>query len=218
MFRLPSRITVLTVSAAVTLSVALAAFAYLGSFIRHIGDDWCTAAVINKDGLLQAQWKWYVGWTGRFSFTLASGIAHLSGPRAAPFIPALMLALWLVAACWAAYQVAVTARWPRPLLSSPLAAEFVVFVTLNTAHNVVQSFYWQTGALTYVAPLILLTFYVGLVVYGVRRRPAAPPPRLFYPSRHALPASSIRQPFGSPSSAPARGVLSNSAERREGLP
>lgn len=170
MFRLSPRDTFLTVAAAVTLSVALLAFAFLGSFVRYMGDDWCTAAVINKNGLLLSQWKWYLGWTGRYSFSLASGIAHLPGPQAAPFIPALMLGLWLVAASWAAYQVALQARWPRPMFASLLAAEFVVFVTLNTAHNIVQSFYWQTGVLTYVAPLILLTFYFGLVVYGTRRR------------------------------------------------
>ncbi|MFL6255972.1 MAG: DUF6056 family protein [Pyrinomonadaceae bacterium] len=159
---------------AVTLSAALLAFAFLGSFVRYMGDDWCTAAVINKHGLWGAQWRWYVGWTGRYSFSLASGIAHLPGPRAASLIPALMLMLWLVAAFWAAYQIALAARWPRPLVASLLAAEFVVFVTLNTAHNIVQSFYWQTGVLTYVAPLILLTFYVGLVVHRARVQSVGP--------------------------------------------
>ena len=171
MTRLPSRLNALAVALAVTLLAPLLAFAFLGLFVRYMGDDWCFAAVINRVGLLEAQRRWYVGWSGRFSFTLASGIAHLCGPRVAPLLPAFMLALWLAAASWAAYQIALAARWPRPLLASLLAAELVVFATLDTAHNIVQSFYWQTGALTYVAPLILLTFYVGVVVYGVRRRP-----------------------------------------------
>ncbi|MET0645246.1 MAG: DUF6056 family protein [Pyrinomonadaceae bacterium] len=155
----------------ITLFVPLLAFAFLGLFVRYMGDDWCFAAVVNRVGLLEAQRSWYIGWSGRFSFTLASGIAHLFGLRVAPLLPAFMLALWLAAASWATYQIALAARWPRPLLASLLAAELVVFATLNTAHNIVQSFYWQTGALTYLAPLILLTFYVGVVVYGVRRRP-----------------------------------------------
>ena len=170
MSRPSSRFNVLAAVLAAALFIPLLAFAYLGHFTRYMGDDWCTAAVINKVGLLKAQWGWYVGWTGRFSFTLVSGIAHLPGPRVAPLVPALLLALWLAAASWASYQVALTARWPSPLLASLAAAELLVFATLNTAHNIVQSFYWQTGALTYVAPLILLTLYVGVVVYGARRR------------------------------------------------
>src|ERR1044071_1955217 len=100
MTRLSSRFNLLAAALTVTLLVPLLAFTYLGHFIRYMGDDWCTAAVINRAGLLGAQWSWYVGWTGRFSFSLASGIAPLPGPRAAPFVPALMLALWLAAACW----------------------------------------------------------------------------------------------------------------------
>jgi hypothetical protein len=170
MTRPPFRFNLLAAVSAASLLIPLLAFAFLGHFIRYMGDDWCTAAVINRVGLLKAQWGWYVGWTGRFSFTLASGIAHLPGLRVAPLVPALMLALWLAAASWTFYQLAVTARWPSPLLTSLAAAELVVFATLNTAHNIVQSFYWQTGALTYIAPLILLTLYVGVAVDGVRRR------------------------------------------------
>lgn len=182
MSRLSFRFNFLTAVLVTALFIPLLAFAFLGHFIRYMGDDWCTAAVINKVGLLKAQWSWYVGWTGRFSFTLVSGIAHLPGPQVAPLVPALMLTLWLAATSWASYQIALWARWPSPLLASLAAAELIVFATLNTAHNIVQSFYWQTGALTYVAPLILLTLYVGVIVYGARRR---------FEGRSAAPASAL---------------------------
>lgn len=170
MTRLTARLGALAAVSAITLFIALLAFAILGLFIRYMGDDWCTAVTIDKVGLLEAQRRWYFGWTGRFSFSLAIGVAHLLGPGVAPFLPALMLALWLLAASWTAHQLALAIRWPHPFLASLLAAEFVVFAALNTTHNIVQSFYWQTGVLTYVAPLMLLTVYVGLVVYMARRR------------------------------------------------
>ncbi len=45
-----------------------------------------------------------------------------------------------------------------PLLYPLLLAELVVFATVNGAHDIAQSLYWQAGLLTYIAPL---TFAAG---------------------------------------------------------
>lgn len=156
--------------AVAALSAALLAHAYLGFYTRYFGDDYCTARVLRDVGFLESQRYWYAGWTGRFSFTFAVTFAELIGPAVAQVLPALSLALWVAAGTWAVYQIA-EGRWRHPVRDSLLLAELVVFATLNHIPNIAQSLYWQTGSLTYVAPLILLALFAGLVVRASRRAP-----------------------------------------------
>jgi len=71
----------------VSFSAALLAYAGLGYFTRYMADDYCTANAIAAKGFVSAQRDWYVGWTGRFSFTFAVSVAGLMGPAAVPFCP-----------------------------------------------------------------------------------------------------------------------------------
>jgi uncharacterized protein DUF6056 len=91
------------------------------------------------------------------------------GPVTPRFIPGLLVTLWFVGTVWASYQLHSLARkvsWA----SVVLYAGFIIVATLEAAPNVAQSLYWQTGALTYVAPLVLLSFYVGVIGAAVRER------------------------------------------------
>src|SRR6266511_290193 len=131
---------------------ALLAHAYVGLFTRYWYDDFCTAAILRDRGFLDFQRFWYVTWSGRFSFHLFVSLAELIGPRTVSFLTALALTLWLAAATWAIHQIFLTIRFPCP-------------------PDVVQSLYWQTGMLTYLAPLILLTMYIGGFLLVLRKQP-----------------------------------------------
>jgi hypothetical protein len=137
--------------------LALIAYAYLGSYSRYMADDYSALRPIQSHGFLGAQMKWYQAWTGRFSYTFLNSLAALLGPSMPRFTPALLLTFWFAAAVWAACQVTICRR--RVLL----VAGFIIFATLGTAPNVSQSLYWQSAALTHVAPFIPLSLYVGLV-------------------------------------------------------
>ncbi len=154
----------------VLLLGALLAFVYLGHFTRYMADDYCTAAYANSAGFYKPQIESYRDWTGRFSFSFLLAVAELIGPSIVPFLPLFALTCWLAASVWSIYQIATVAQWPRAFLVSAILAELIIFATLNSAHHIVQSFYWQTGLLTYTAPLIFMTLYVGVVVYGAKRR------------------------------------------------
>ena len=158
----------------ITLFLPLLALAYIGLFTRYMADDYCTAWAVNKLGFINSQAFLYRGWTGRFSFSFLVGVAELWGPTLVPLLPLTALACWLTAMTWAVYQLASVVPWPRPLFTSLVAAELIIFATLRTAHHIVQSLYWQSGMLTYIPPLILLTIYVGLVSRALRFRK---PPR-----------------------------------------
>jgi hypothetical protein len=134
-----------------------------------MADDYAALRPIQSHGFLGAQIRWYQAWTGRFSYTFINSLAALLGPAMPRFVPGLLLTLWFAAAVWATYQMyslSGSTSWPRVVLFP----SFIIFATLETAPNVSQSLYWQSAALTHVAPFIPLTLYVGLVSQGVRQR------------------------------------------------
>jgi hypothetical protein len=147
--------------------LALMAHAYLGSFSRYMADDYTISTMARARGLFGAQVYWYLGWTGRFSFTFVASLLGLIGPATTRFVPALLLIVWIAATAWAISQIHSSSgrtSWTKAVLFAGL----VIFATLETAPNLVQSLYWQTGALTYIAPLVLLSLYVGIVIRFIR--------------------------------------------------
>ena len=162
----------------ILLTVALLAHAYVGLFTRYMADDYCTAAAVHTDGFLSSQKSLYLGWSGRFSFNFAIGLIALLGHKIVPFLPALALGLMLVALTWTISQFGSNFLWRRPLLTSFLLAELIIFVTVSDNRGgVYEALYWQTGMLTYWVPLILMVAYVGFVkrvdASTSRIRPAA---------------------------------------------
>jgi len=143
-------------TAALLLGAPLLAHAYVGLFTRYMADDYCTAAILRQAGLLGMQRALYVGWSGRFSFTLVVGLVETLGAGVAAYLPALMLAAWVAALTWAAAQFGLS-RTAALLLS-----ELIIFVTLDdNTGGVHEALYWQTGSLTYVLPLVILTLVAG---------------------------------------------------------
>jgi hypothetical protein len=134
-----------------------------------MADDFSAPGVLSRHGFFEAQIASYRGWTGRFSFTFVSDLVALMGPLTPRFVPAVLLTLWFVAMLWA---IAGIESIGDRLFSGKvvLFAGFVIFATVEAAPNVSQSLYWQTTALVYIAPLILLSLYTGLAVRGGGKR------------------------------------------------
>jgi hypothetical protein len=134
-----------------------------------MADDYAAIRPVRTHGFLGAQISWYLAWTGRFSYTFLYSLLALLGPATPRLMPGLLLTLWFAAAVWAIYQIQPLSGgifWPRIVVF----AGFIIFATLETAPNVSQSLYWQTAALTHVAPFIPLSLIVGLVSRGVNNR------------------------------------------------
>jgi len=142
----------------------LLAYAYIGLFIRLIYDDYCTASSLQTHGFWGAQKYWYTTWSGRFAFTLAITVAHLIGPKVVPYLPAFALSLWLSVMMRTVLQLQWIVPWPHPIISSFFIAELVIVATLMNTPVIFESFYWETGMLTYIAPLIIMTAYVGILL------------------------------------------------------
>jgi hypothetical protein len=163
-----------TYALAALLGLSLAAHAYVGFYTRYMADDYCTAGTVMTAGLLSTQRHFYVAWSGRFSFTLTVSLFEMLGTGVVPYLPLAALACWLAATTWAVYEFFSPSLGRRPLLISFLLAELIVCATVNDNRGgVYEALYWQTGMLTYLAPLILLTALAGF--YGrALRRPGRP--------------------------------------------
>lgn len=154
-------------------AIPLAGYAYLGSFMRYSGDDYCYAAVLAQNGFWKAQWVSYLvqpPYSGnRFALTLFSEIAGLFNPVASGALPVLAILLWLAAMALTLHQLArlfrVSVSWPFTLLLS----EFLVFFTFFQAPDLSQVLFWRSGMLPYLAPLVADTFLAALLLYQPQR-------------------------------------------------
>lgn len=163
------------------LLLPLLVYGAVGFFTRYAADDYCTAGILRTEGLLGAQTWWYFGFSPRYAFSFAVSAVELLGLAIVPLLPTLAMLLWLLVLTWALSRF--RHLFPR-FGSMPvclLVAALVVFAVLSTTPDIAQSLYWQTGMLTYLFPLMLLTLYAGWVATQVTRAVHGggdPPPSL----------------------------------------
>lgn len=157
-----------TIGISVPLAFCLAVLAYAGSFTRYIVDDYCTAAAMYRYGFLGAQSWWYFRWSGRFSFTFLVSAIELVGIGIVPYLPALTMVGLAGTLTWMFWELSKLGELPYPRGAAIVLAILILFGTLHGAPDLFESFYWQTGLVTYAVPLILLAAYLGLGIFHVK--------------------------------------------------
>ncbi|HEX8968046.1 MAG TPA: DUF6056 family protein [Chloroflexota bacterium] len=150
------------------LAAVLAAYGLRGWFARYTADDYCTAGIERAAGFVAAQVYWYQSWSGRFSYYAVVSLVEFAGTGVVQILPAMALIGFVVAGAWAVLPVARAQGWPEPRLASALLGGAIVLACLQGAPNLEQALYWQTGMLTYLLPLVLLTLYAGWLVRRLR--------------------------------------------------
>ncbi len=142
---------------------------YLGSYSRYIADDFCSAAMARRFGVLRAVWYWYLNWTGRYSASTLDAIFGLLGPVVTPFVPFFVIVAWLTVLTWTA--TLLLGRYTRHsfLFSVPLAAA-TLFLTLVLSPSVPQALYWGQGMRSIAPPLILMVGFVAILALAEQSR------------------------------------------------
>lgn len=160
------------------LLLPLIVYASVGAFTRYAADDYCTAGILRTEGLLGAQKWWYLGFSPRYAFSFAVSTVELLGPAVVPILPTIAMLVWLLVSTWTISRFGAVCPRLKSMAIAALLAELVTFAVLSTTPDIAQSLYWQTGMLTYLLPLVLLTLYVGWVQTRVTRtlRGAGDPP------------------------------------------
>ncbi len=144
--------------------ISLAALAYTGTFTRMHADDFCVAGLNIKQGFFNSIGFWYQNWAGRYSYFVASGLVSLTGPFAAAYFPAAVIALWTLALGWALLPLLRKAGLPHPRLLAFSAGGLILLVTLSTLPGIFQSIYWRDGQVNYSYPMLLETLLAGLLL------------------------------------------------------
>jgi Family of unknown function (DUF6056) len=151
------------------LALPLLGYASIGSFARYTADDYCWAGVLRTQGFVQAQVLWYTGYSPRYAFTFLVNLAELAGPAIVPALPAAAIVVWLATLTWACLQFKIRLGRLSTTASALLLAEATALGSLQTAPDMAQSLYWQTGMLTYLLPLVLGTFVIGWIRRAIDR-------------------------------------------------
>jgi hypothetical protein len=145
------------------LALPLIVYAWIGSYARYTADDYCWAGILRTEGFLKAQVVWYTGFSPRYAFTFLVNLVELAGPPIVPLLPALALVVWVTVLTWTFSQFRIVLGRLSRLASAVIVAEVAALATLQTAPDLPQSLYWQTGMLTYLLPLVLATFLLGWI-------------------------------------------------------
>ena len=120
--------------------------------IRYWVDDFCSATLLRNNGFFASQLIWWKSWTGRFSYIAALDFFELIGPWAVRVLPVLLLG-FLIVSLKSFYRF------------GKILPVLFIFLTLFNAPNIIQSFYWQTGSLNYIAPFIFLNVFLGILAF-----------------------------------------------------
>ena len=152
----------------------LTAYAYMGSFMRAIGDDYCYGGLLNRYGFFGSQIYSYMNHVpfhgDRYTLTFFSIFFSLFPPIINSIIPALTLVLFSIANYFLIQSVRDNLRIIFSKLIMLLMSLAIVFFTLLFSPSVNQSLYTRSAMLTTLAPIIGTIILVSLVIkYNIKK-------------------------------------------------
>ncbi|MCB2214131.1 hypothetical protein KQH50_01925 [bacterium] len=155
-------------AAIIGLLLGLVAFAYMGSFMRIIGDDYFYAAVLEQNGFWNGQIHAYMNHMlfhgDRYTLNFFSLFFSLFPPKINAIIPTLVILIYLdvlynfLTALLARLNISTSnlLRWTLSLVIS--------FFTFWLAPTVNQGLYWRSSMLPSFGPIIGTLFLAALVL------------------------------------------------------
>lgn len=157
------------------LSLLLAAglYAYLGSFSRYGGDDYCEAARIRQSSPFAAVFERYFfeDWpraTMRYSNLLFVGFSELLGSYSMPVTMASMVVLWFAGTVWGTYELRKLLNIHWDFLLDLFVGLTFGFFSLRQAPNLLETVYWRSAMMTHFAPLVFGSFLCAFLLRQAR--------------------------------------------------
>jgi hypothetical protein len=158
----------------------LAIYAYLGTFSRHLADDYCAVDFINTD-FFTALWINYTNVSDRFSNFMLITFSEIVGPSSVAVLPVLMLTLWVIGIAWLLYEASRFSgkAWDRSII---LTLTFLlVFFALLQAPNRFQILYWRSSLAAHFAPLVFMPYLAASILRSITSAAKAPLSYWVYP-------------------------------------
>src|SRR6266545_73409 len=145
---------------AFTTSVALALFAYLGTFSRYGSDDYCLSAFFLQKDLINAMIQRYMTATSRYTNIIFIGLDDkLFGWHNVAILPGLMLILFVLGLYFFFKEIGemLQLEWSRWMVL--FLSLSVVYFSITQAPNLYETLYWRAGMTSHFAPLVFIPFF-----------------------------------------------------------
>jgi hypothetical protein len=159
---------------------ALAIYAYLGTFSRHLADDYCSVNFTNAN-FFSALWLNYMNVSDRFSNFMLITFSESMSPRSVSVLPALMLTLWIMGIAWLLYEASNFSgqAWGKPTIWT--LTLLLVFFALLQAPNRFQILYWRSSMAAHFAPLVFMPYLASFILRSITSVAKAPLSYWVYP-------------------------------------
>jgi hypothetical protein len=145
----------------VAVLAALGTYAWRGWYARYVTDDYCTASYLQTYGFVEVMGFYRRIWSGRYSFYLVKSALETIGPVTARITPAALLLCFAGATAWTIHRLFAPGRLLT--LAAAAAVTYAVIDSSPSIENIGGSFFWETGSVTYLLPLALLTIWPALL-------------------------------------------------------
>lgn len=145
---------------AVVCGGSIAAYIRQSTFTRFMADDFCGAADRAQMGILASLKDYYMTWDGRFVSDLLNLLIQGMAARWAAILPGVVITALVIVFYFAIYELAKSANFPVARMQSFSAALLLIYALLESAPSREQSFFWETGLVTYAVPLVFVGLYV----------------------------------------------------------
>jgi hypothetical protein len=159
-----------------TLAVltAIGLYAYLGTFSRYLGDDYCEAMLFKDASPVSAVIERYTtgNWpraTMRYSNLLFEGFSELLGKNGMEITITSMALLWVIGLIYFVHEVRKYLRldWPFPI--DFFLGILFVFFSFLLAPSLFQTVYWRSAMMTHFAPLVFGSFLFAFLANQMKR-------------------------------------------------
>src|SRR5258706_5068814 len=159
---------------------AVAVYAYLGIFSRHLADDYCVAS-FTRSNFFAALWENYLTISDRFSNFMLIALSESAWPRSVAILPALMVVLWALGIAWLLQEASGFSgkRWAESQTFA-LSLLLVVFLLLQDP-NLYQTLYWPSDIATHFAPLVFMTYFAAFLLRSISLTANTSSSRWLYP-------------------------------------
>ncbi|MEW6401821.1 MAG: DUF6056 family protein [Chloroflexota bacterium] len=159
---------------------ALAVYAYLGTFSRHMADDYCSVG-FTRTNFFVALWDNYLTVSDRFSNFMFIALSEGTWPRSVAILPALMIVIWVSGIAWLLHESLrfTGGSWPKVLIWA--LSLLLVFFALLQAPNRFQTLYWRSSMATHLVPLVLMPLLASFLLRCLSSARVSPPAFWKYP-------------------------------------
>jgi len=153
----------------IVFSAGIFSFLLIGTTSRYVQDDYCYAYYLSGENFWHEQIASYTQerpYSGnRYALSLGVGFSELAGADGTALLPGLTLICWVFGTY---LLIKNMPRLQKRLMHSSLDAlilsEAVVLCTLSLTQDWVQSYFWRSGMLPYLAPLVTGTYLLWFII------------------------------------------------------